>query len=93
MANYIVSYDLNGPTPTHSQMDHHVERMGHWSRGRILETVWYIGTSDSLETVYSHFDAALSSNDGLMVVQASEAMFRGLLVTSESVEQEWQLNL
>lgn len=41
MANYIVSYDLNGSTPTHKQMDAHIAKKAGWTRGRVLETVWY----------------------------------------------------
>ena len=28
MANYIVSYDLNGPRPSHNEMDEHLEKLG-----------------------------------------------------------------
>ena len=89
MANYIVSYDLNGSTPTHAQMDAHIAKQATWSRGRILETVWYIGTSDCQTAVYDHINAILSSNDRLIVVTASSARFRNLLITDASLLASW----
>lgn len=92
MANYIVSYDLNGSTPTHAQMDKHIAQKAGWARGRILETVWYIGTADSEAAVYAHIDAILSKNDRLIVVTAASASFRNLLITSDSLIKTWTKN-
>jgi hypothetical protein len=92
MANYIVSYDLNGSTPTHAQMDKHVATKTGWTRGRVLETVWYIGTSDTLSDVYKHFNAVLSANDRLLVVKASAANWRNLLLTDDSLKKAWTAN-
>lgn len=88
MANYIASYDLNGPHPTHAEMDKHIETAG-WARARILETVWYIGTRDTHEKVYEHINSILSSNDQLIVIDAREAIFRNLLVSSQSLKEAW----
>ena len=92
MANYIVSYDLNGSTPTHKQMDDHIAKKPGWARGRVLETVWYIGTTDTKATVYNHFNAILSANDRLLVVVASDATWRNLLLTDESLQKAWGAN-
>ena len=92
MANYIVSYDLNGSTPTHKQMDAHVAKKAGWTRGRVLETVWYIGTRDSQSDVYSHFNAILSSNDRLLVVTATSASWRNLLIDTSSLQKAWTAN-
>ena len=89
MANYIVSYDLNGSHPTHAEMDKHIETAG-WARARILETVWYIGTQASLRQVYDHINSILSKNDQLIVVDAREAIFRNLLVSNESLAAAWE---
>ena len=44
MSNFIVTYDLNGPRPTHAQIDSHLLALGQdFVRGRILESVWYVG--------------------------------------------------
>ena len=92
MANYFVSYDLNGDVPTHKQMDKHMSEAG-WSRGRVLETVWYVGTNDDLATVFSHVNSILSVNDQLLVVEASDANFRNLLIGTESLQHAWADNL
>lgn len=92
MANYIVSYDLNGSTPTHAEMDKHIAKQAGWSRGRVLETVWYIGTKDTQDAVYNHFNAILSSNDRLLVVTASNITWRKLLVSDASLKSSWAAN-
>jgi hypothetical protein len=91
MANYIASYDLNGSTPTHAQMDKHMQSAG-WARGRILETVWYVGTSMPLNDVFQHVEQILSSNDRLFVVQGSEAKFRNLLINNADLVKAWHEN-
>jgi hypothetical protein len=91
MANYVVSYDLNGPRPTHHEMDKHMESAG-WARGRILETVWWVGTDQSLQAVYNHVDAILSANDQVIVVLADEAAWRDLLINDDSLTEAWRNN-
>ena len=91
MANYVVSYDLNGLRPTHHEMDKHMEGAG-WARGRILETVWWVGTTQSLDAVYDHVNAILSNNDQLIVVLAQEAAWRNLLITNDSLTAAWRQN-
>jgi hypothetical protein len=91
MANYIVSYDLNGSVPTHKQMDDHMGAAG-WDRGRILETVWYVGTAQSLDDVYNHVNLILSANDQLIVVTALGAAFRNLLISDTSLQEAWAAN-
>lgn len=91
MANYIVSYDLNGPTPSHAQMDDHMGTAD-WARGRILETVWYVGAPSPLEDVFNHVNAILSNNDQLVVIEATDAHFRNLLIPDESLQAAWAEN-
>ncbi|MGF7172107.1 hypothetical protein FHS91_003812 [Sphingobium xanthum] len=91
MANYFVSYDLNGSTPTHEQMDKHMATAG-WARGRVLETVWYVGTPMNLDAVFDHVNSILSNNDQLLVIDARNASFRNLLITDESLQQAWGQN-
>jgi hypothetical protein len=91
VTNYIVSYDLNGSTPTHAQMDKHMESAG-WTRGRILETVWYVGSSASQNSVYNHINLILSSNDRLIVIKAESAAFRNLLIADKSLIEAWNAN-
>lgn len=91
MANYIVSYDLNGSKPTHAEMDKHMEEAG-WSRGRILETVWWVGTSSTLADVRKHVKAILSDNDQFIVVLAEEASWHNLLISDDSLKDAWAAN-
>lgn len=90
MANYIVSYDLNGPVPTHAQMDVHIAKKTAWSRGRVLETVWYIKTDDPPIQVYDYINSILSINDRLLVVEAVGANWRNLLITDASLKRFWE---
>lgn len=89
MANYIVSYDLNGSTPTHHEMDAHIAQKTGWSRGRVLETVWYIGARDSKSDVFDHINSILSANDRLLVVTCSDASWRKLLISDDSLMSAW----
>lgn len=91
MANYIVSYDLNGPRPSHAEMDKHMESAG-WTRGRILETVWYVGTAANLDQVSSYVGQILSDNDSLVVVSCTGARFQNLLIPSQNVINAWSQN-
>jgi hypothetical protein len=91
MSNYIVSYELNGSTPTHKQMDQHMADAG-WTRARILETVWYVGTPQTRREVYDHVNAILSKNDQIIVISASAATFRNLLVDDDSLQAAWGAN-
>lgn len=91
MANYIVSYDLNGPRPTHAEMDKHMGNAG-WSRARILETVWYVGTTQDREAVIAHVEQTLSENDQVIVVIAKDANWRNLLVSNDSLVAAWEAN-
>lgn len=91
MANYIVSYDLNGPTPSHKQVDDLFASLGA-TRGRVLETVWYVGWDGSADALHQKVDALLSDNDRLLVVQADYMVWRNLLITDDSLQESHRLN-
>jgi hypothetical protein len=91
VANYFVSYDLNGSRPTHKEMDDHMDKAG-WERGRVLETVWYVGTRQTTAQVYNHVNEILSNNDQLIVIQASDIVWRNLLLRDDSLQQAWARN-
>jgi hypothetical protein len=91
LANYIVSYDLNGSVPSHATMDKHIETAG-WSRGRILETVWWVGTEHSLSDVYDHVISILSDDDQIIVIEALEAQWDNLLIQDASLVEAWRSN-
>lgn len=91
MANYIVSYDLNGPKPSHKEMDDHLEKIGA-GRGRILETVWWVGYPGTQKQLLDHVKSILQKDDLLIVVKAESATWTKLLVSDESLLAEWKAN-
>lgn len=91
MANFFVSYDLNGSTPSHKQVDEHLAALGA-ARGRVLETVWYVGWSGSCRALFDHVNSIMSNNDRLMVWEASNVVWRNTLTTDDSLLTEWNNN-
>lgn len=89
MANFIVSYDLNGSRPSHAEMDKHLEKIGA-ARGRILETVWYVGHPGTVSDVFNHVASILGREDRLIVAEATEAQWQNLLKTDQSLLTAWQ---
>jgi len=86
--NFIVSYDLNGPTPTHAQMDKHLKATN-CAYGRILETVWYVKANSTSEALYNYIAKILSENDLLVVVEGATAMFGNTLVNNQELVNSW----
>lgn len=87
MANFFVSDDLNGNTPTHAQMDVHLKKLGRVNR--VLETVWYVGGGFSKEQVFDYANSVLNVNDRLLVIEADDARMRNLLVQNEHLQKAW----
>ena len=89
MANYIVTYDLNGPFPSHKQMDDFLAPRTRL-RGRILETVWWVdypGTATQLRDLIA---TILGPEDLLLVVQAEFAAWTKLLVPDNAFKQAFE---
>ena len=89
MANYIVTYDLNGPFPTHRQMDEHLSRMTA-NRGRILETVWWVDYPGTVEQLRDQVAMILGKEDLLLVVETASASWTKLLVPGATFHQALQ---
>ncbi|MBX3484802.1 hypothetical protein [Phenylobacterium sp.] len=90
MANFIVSYDLNGPSPSHHEMDEHLQKLG-GTRGRLLETVWYVKTEGMTHVTLRNYVAAiLQPEDQLLVVDCYAAAWQNLLVTDASFKGAWE---
>lgn len=87
MANFIVSYDLNGSHPSHAEMDEYLEKIGA-ARARILESVWYVGAWMTREELTAYIRPILSQNDRLIVSEATDASFVFLLV-----DGQWFINV
>jgi hypothetical protein len=91
VANFILSYDLNGPNPSHKEVDDLLAGLGA-TRGRVLETVWYVGWSGSCQDLCEAVNAIMSPNDQLLVIEGTEMWFRNLLITDEGIQGAWAEN-
>lgn len=89
MSNFFVTYDLNGPHPSHQEMDRHLERLG-VVRGRVLETVWYIQYSGTTAQLRDQIKTILGNEDLLLVIDAKDAAWTGLLVDGDSLIAAWK---
>jgi len=89
MANFFVTYDLNGPRPSHKEMDEHLEKLG-GARGRVLETVWYIDYPGNSSQLLDHISSILGSEDLLLVIESKDAAWTSLLVDSDSLLEAWK---
>ena len=89
MANYVVTYDLNGPSPSHKQMDDHLARVGA-RRARILETVWWVDYSGSAVQLRDYLQTILRKEDRLLVLAVSAAAWQGLLVPDQSFKDAFE---
>ncbi len=86
MASFLITYDLNGPTPSHKQMDDLIPKLAARS-GRILETVWwvdYVGTAAQLR---DRLRTTLRKEDSLMVCECKVAAWQNLLVQDAALKQ------
>lgn len=88
MANFIVSYDLNGPNPSHKQMDDLLSRLGA-ARGRVLETVWWVDYGGTAAQLRDHLKTILRNEDGLLVCKCTSAAWQSLLVDGASLASAW----
>ncbi len=89
MANFIVTYDLNGPRPSHKEMDDHLKRVTA-NRGRILETVWWVSYSGTAAQLRDQVKTILGKEDLLLVIEAKSAAWTSLLVTDSSLLEAWK---
>ena len=88
MANFIISYDLNGSTPSHKQMDDLLSRIGA-KRARVLETVWWVDYSGTAAQLRTHLQTILRTEDRLLVCACSSAAWQNLLVDGQSLANAW----
>ncbi|MBT3170412.1 MAG: hypothetical protein HOM52_15400 [Rhodospirillaceae bacterium] len=88
MANYFVTYDLNGSRPTHRDMDEHLSKLGSL-RGRVLESVWYINYPGSATQLRDQIKPILGVEDLLLVIEAKNAAWTSLLVEDNSLKNAW----
>jgi hypothetical protein len=91
MTNFFVSYDLNGSTPTHAQMDKHLKAVA-GVYGRVLETVWYLTYRGSASQLRVYLERVLSLNDRVLVMQVDALSWRNLLISDASLKRSLDAN-
>jgi len=88
MANFIVTWDLNGPTPSHAEMDELIRRVSiQWAR--ILETVWWVNYSGTLQQLLNELKASIGGEDLLLVIEAKDAGWTKLLIDGKPLIDAW----
>ncbi len=89
MANFIVTYDLNGPNPSHKQMDDHLAKLTA-KRGRVLETVWWVDYPGTAVALRDQVKTILGREDLLLVIEAKSAAWTKLLVDSPAFKSSFE---
>jgi hypothetical protein len=89
MANFVVTYDLNGPYPSHKQMDDHLQKIA-IRYGRILETVWWVEYAGTAEQLRNQISTILGQEDLLLVVEAVNAAWTKLLIPNSTFKQAFE---
>lgn len=79
MANFIISYDLNGPNPSHQDVDKLLARLGS-NRARLLETVWWLDYAGTAVALRDHLQTIVQKEDSLLVCECTSAAWSNLLV-------------
>lgn len=88
MANYIVTYDLNGPRPSHKEMDAFLEKLSA-NRGRVLETVWWVDYAGTAAQLRDRVKTILGTEDLLLVIEAKSAAWTKILVKNDALVAAW----
>jgi hypothetical protein len=87
MANFIITYDLNGPHPSHKEMDDRILALGAaFVRGRILETVWYVAGPTTSVDLRNYLLPILDREDSIFVAETLNAAWMNLLVDSAALK-------
>jgi hypothetical protein len=89
LANFIISYDLNGPVPSHKQMDDHLAKLTA-KRGRVLETVWWVEYPGTAAQLRDQVKTILGTEDLLLVIEGKSAAWTKLLVDTPAFKQAWE---
>ncbi len=91
MANFIVSYDLNGPYPTHNQIDQHICGLRPvFVTARILESVWYIAGPTTDVALRDYLLQVMSPNDRVVVARTPAIAWYNLLVSNQPLKQAFE---
>ncbi|WP_168798042.1 hypothetical protein [Pacificoceanicola onchidii] len=86
MASYLISYDLNGPVPSHKQMDDLIRKISARA-GRVLETVWWVEFHGSAAQLRDRLLSTLRSEDRLFVCACKEAAWFNTLLNNVALKE------
>lgn len=89
MANFIITYDLNGPKPSHKEMDEFLSKLVA-NRGRVLETVWWVEYEGTAAQLRDRLKTILGTEDLLLVIEAKSAAWTSLLVDDAALKTAWE---
>ena len=89
MANFIVSYDLNGSYPTHQKMDNHIRSLTS-NCARLLESVWWVEFYGTPAELFNKIYSVASPNDRLLVIEANDGCATNLLVPVDALKEAWK---
>jgi hypothetical protein len=90
MASLILTYDLNGPRPTHQEMDKFLSQLAAAKRGRILETVWWVDYPGTAAQLRDRVKTILGNEDLLLVIEAKSAAWTKLLVDGTKFKRAFE---
>lgn len=85
MASYLVSYDLNGPVPSHKQMDDLIPKLA-VKAGRVLETVWWVDFPGSEVQLRDRLLTILRKEDRVFVCACPRAAWYNFLVDDAALK-------
>ncbi|MER9865895.1 hypothetical protein NKJ35_01625 [Mesorhizobium sp. M0136] len=88
MANFVITYDVNGPRPSHKEMDDFLKALVA-NRGRILETVWWVDYRGTAAELRDRVKTILGPEDLLMVIEAKSAAWTKFLVDGNALVKAW----
>ena len=86
MSSFLISYDLNGPTPSHKEMDDLIPKVA-VRFGRVLETVWWVDFEGTTVQLRDRLLPTLHSEDRLFVCACPNAAWFNLLVSDVALKQ------
>jgi hypothetical protein len=89
MANFVVTYDLNGLYPSHKQMDDHLQQIS-IRYGRILETVWWVEYAGTAAQLRDQIATILGKEDLLLVALTASASWTKLLIPDVAFKQAFE---
>jgi len=89
MANFFVTYDLNGSRPSHREMDDHLHKVTAY-RARVLETVWWVDYHGTAGELRNQVQTILGREDLLLVIEAKDAAWTNLLVDNNGLIKAWR---